>query len=171
MTIQIELLSMPTNTQFVPLGVLGYCLTHTHFLDVLFADLELKQKKVEHEPVAKLQDILVSILAGCRAIASINTTLRPDVALAQAWGRKQFAEQSNLSRMLDSLTLHHIQQLQAGSESLFRRESYTLRHDLSQEWLWLDIDLTPLPISKRAEASTKGKMGDKKTPMVANWAG
>jgi hypothetical protein len=29
------------------------------------------------------------------------------------------------------------------------------------EWLWLDIDLTPLPISKHAEGSTKGKFGKK----------
>ncbi len=171
MTIQIDLIPMPTNTQFAPLGVLGYCLTHTHFLDVLFASLELNQKKIEHEPTAKLQDVLVSILAGCRAIATINTELRPDVALAQAWGRKEFAEQSTISRMLDSLTPAHVQQLQGGSDALFRRESYTLRHDLNQEWLWLDIDLTPLPISKWAEGSTKGKIGDKKTTMVANWVG
>lgn len=36
-----------------------------------------------------------------------------------------------------------------------------LRHDFAHEWLWLDIDLTPLPISKHAEASTKGKMAQK----------
>jgi hypothetical protein len=36
-----------------------------------------------------------------------------------------------------------------------------LRHDYIRDWLWLDIDLTPLPISKHAEGSTKGKI-DKK---------
>jgi hypothetical protein len=36
-----------------------------------------------------------------------------------------------------------------------------------QDWLWLDLDLTPLPISKLAEASTKGKFA-KKTITAGN---
>ena len=36
-----------------------------------------------------------------------------------------------------------------------------LRHDFAEDWLWQDIDLTPLPISKHAEGSTKGKFNSK----------
>jgi hypothetical protein len=165
----IRLTSMPQDTNFAPLGVLGYCLTRTDFLAPVFADLTLPIKEVDHPPVAKLMDALASILAGCRAISQVNTRIRPDLALARAWGRERFAEQSNVARTLDAFSLEHIAQLRQGGEVLFRRESRTLQHDFAQDWLWLDIDLTPLPASKHAEGSTKGKIGGKKTDMDANW--
>ena len=165
----IRLTAMPQDTNFAPLGVLGYCLTRTDFLAPVFADLTLPIKEVDHPPVAKLMDVLASILAGCRAISQVNTRIRPDLALACAWGRERFAEQSNLARTLDAFSLDHIVQLRQGSEVLFRRESRALRHDFVQDWLWLDIDLTALPASKHAEGSTKGKIGGKKTSMDASW--
>lgn len=161
MPVSISLRDMPDETSFAPLGVLGYCLTRTRFLEPVWAELELSLKTVDHSPQAKLQDILVSILSGCRAIVQVNTRLRPDLALARAWGRDRFAEQSTLNRTLDAFTTIEVLQLRHGSEALFRRESQVLRHDFEQDWLWLDIDLTPLPISKHAEGSTKGKFGKK----------
>jgi hypothetical protein len=155
----VRLTDMPNETGFAPLGVLGYCLTRTQFLAPVWADLSLELKTVDHSPEDKLQDIVTSILAGCRAISQVNTRIRPDLALAYAWGRGRFADQSQLARALDTFDASHIAQLRHGSEVLFRRESRVLRHDHNRDWLWLDIDLTPLPISKRAEGSTKGKFG------------
>ena len=168
MSTRIELVPMLTNTQFAPLGVFGYCLTQTDFLQPVFEQLTLGQKQVNYSSTDKLVDMLVSILAGCRAVSTINTRIRPDTVLAQAWGRERFAEQSTVARTLDAFHAEHIQQLRAGSEVLFQRESRTLRHNFGQEWLWLDIDLTPLPASKRAEGSCKGKIGDKKRNMVVS---
>lgn len=165
----IRLISMPNETNFAPLGVLGYCLTRSNFLWPTLTAVHLPLKAVDHTPASKLLDVLVSILAGCRAISQVNTRLRPDRALARAWGRTSFADQSSLSRTLDSFTDQHVQQLRQASALLFRRESQTLRHPFSDEWLWLDLDLTPLPASKHAQASTKGKISPKKTPMVGNW--
>jgi hypothetical protein len=160
-SIVVSLTDMPDETGFAPLGVLGYCLTQTRFLAPVWGELELPLKTVNHPPSAKLQDLLISILAGCRAIAQVDTRLRPDVALARAWGRKRFADQSNLARTLDAFSTTEVAQLRYGSEALFRRESHVLRHDFVNDWLWLDIDLTPLPISKHAEGSTKGKFNQK----------
>jgi hypothetical protein len=165
----IRLIEMPETTGFVPLGVLGYCLMRTGFLEPVFHQIALPIKTVEHAPKAKLLDVLVSILAGCRSLAQVNTRIRPDIALATAWGRTQFAEQSNLARTLDIFGPDQVRQLRQGSEALFRRESRALRHDFGRDWLWLDIDLTPLPISKRAEGSTKGKIGGEKTHTGDNW--
>lgn len=106
--------------------------------------------------------MLVSILAGCRAIRQVNTRLCPDLALARAWGRSQFADQSTLARTLDSFTSQQIGQLRQASATLFVREGQTLRHSFADDWLWLDLDLTPLPISKHAQDSTKGKISAKK---------
>lgn len=169
MPIQIQLHDMSESTQFAPLGVLGYCLTRTDFLKAVFASLTFTEKTVTHKPEAKLQDALVSILAGCRAISTINTRIRPDRALAQAWGRAQFAEQSSVARTLDKLSQAQIEQLRYGSDQLFKRESFMLHHDFGAAKLWLDLDLTALPTSKQAEGSQKGKIGDKKTAMGGNW--
>ena len=165
----IRLIAMPNETNFAPLGVLGYCLTRTNFLWPVLTAVHLPLKAVEHTPASKLLDVVVSILAGCRAIQQVNTRLRPDQALAQAWGRRAFADQSTLARTLDSFSEVHVQQLRQSSAALFRRHSATLRHPFSDEWLWLDLDLTPLPVSKRAEGSTKGKISPKKTSMGGSW--
>jgi hypothetical protein len=170
MSTTIRLTEMPHETNFAPVGVLGYCLMRTGFLSPIWAELELGLKTVDHAPEAKLLDIVVSVLTGCRAISQVNTRLRPDIALARAWGRGRFADQSMLARTLDAFGPGQVAQLRQGSEAWFRRESRVLRHDFEHDWLWLDIDLTPLPISKHAEGSTKGKF-EKKTAMVANWPG
>lgn len=168
MTTNIRLIPMPEATGFVPLGVLGYCLRRTNFLAPVFTELMLPLKKIDHSANDKLLDVLVSILGGCRAIYQVNTRLRPDLALAQAWGREQFASQANLARTLDAFSEETVKQLRHGSEALFRRESRTLTHNFEQDWLWLDIDLTPLPTSKHAQGSGKGKVSGKKINMVAN---
>jgi hypothetical protein len=167
----IHLIAMPEDTNFAPLGVLGYCLTRTDFLQPVLANVQLPLKAVQHTSADKLLDVLVSILAGCRAITQVNTRLRPDLALAQAWGRARFADQSTLARTLDRFTEPQLGQLRQGSETLFRRESRTFKHRFATDWLWLDIDLTPLPASKHAEGSTKGKISAKKTVMVVSWRG
>lgn len=161
MSIKIRLSPLRKVTSYAPLGVLGYCLSRSDFLQPVFADLKLAVKTVNHTPEAKLIDLLVSILVGCRALSQINSRLRPDAALAQAWGRQQFAEQSTITRTLDSFDEANVQQLRQGGERLLRQKGRLFRHPFAQELLWLDIALTPLPISKLAEASTKGKFAKK----------
>lgn len=165
----IRLVAMPDDTGFAPLGVLGYCLMRTSFLSPVLRAVTVPIKTVQHLPAAKVLDVLVSILAGCRAISHVNTRLRPDLALAHAWGRPQFAAQATLARTLDSFTDADVCLLRQGCEALFRRESRTFHHPFADDWLWLDIDLTSLPASKQAQASTKGKIGPKKTLMAGNW--
>jgi len=170
MSISIRRIELKEQTNFVPLGVLGYCLTRTHYFDPLFSEVRLPLKTVLHAPQDKLLDLLVSILAGCRSVAQVNTRIRPDLVLAQAWNRPRFAEQSSLMRTLDIFDAVGLSQLRQGSETLFRRESRTLTHDFGRDWLWLDIDLTPLPISKHAEGSSKGHMGEKTQPVASSLA-
>ncbi len=119
-------------------------------------------RKRDHAPTDKLQDIVVSILAGCRSIHNINVRLRPEKALAQAWGRDKFADQSNYSRTLDALTTEHIAQLRQGSLQWLKLHSQLHHHDWSK-WLLLDIDATNLPASKQAEGSKRGWVSGKKT--------
>jgi hypothetical protein len=169
MATNIRLIRLESETSFAPLGVLGYCLTRSKFFDPVFSQLKLPIKTVDHQPREKLLDLLVSLLASCRSINQINTRIRPDLALAKAWDRERFAEQSTLTRTLNSFGKAEVEQLRVGNEALLRQEVGIFHHDFVKDWLWLDIDLTALPISKRAEGSTKGKIGGEKTDMVASW--
>ena len=118
-------------------------------------------KTYDHKPYEKLQDVLVAIMAGCRSLNQVNTRIRPDRALAQAWQRLSFAEQSNLSRMLDAMGTDHITQLQAGSLKLLQQHSQLRQHNWEQQVL-LDVDPTSLLTSKRAEGGRKGWVSGKK---------
>jgi hypothetical protein len=156
MKTQIVLEALSTHTQYVPLAVLGYCLTRTGFLQPVWDEMKWSMKTLDHSPTEKLQDVLVSILAGNTAISKINTQLRPDLTLACAWQRGRFAEQSTVADTLNALDTQLIAQLRKGSQKLFQQHSRTMRHDFEKQWLMMDIDPTGLPASRHAVGSRKG---------------
>lgn len=155
MSVQIYLEPVEHQSCFVPLAVVGYCLTQSGFLKPLWSELELEMRTYDHSLSDKLQDVVVTIMAGCRSLAQVNTLLRPELSLAQAWQRSRFADQSNLSRTLDRLQTEQINQLRAGHLKLLQHHSQLCNHDWKQP-LILDIDPTSLLASKRAEGSRKG---------------
>jgi hypothetical protein len=167
----LGLCHMKGNTSFAPLAALGYYLRERDFFAPIRQEVKLEMKTVEHEPQAKLIDCLVSILAGCRSIGQVNLRLRPDAALAAAWGRRQFAEQSTLWETLDAFTGENVEQLRAALTTIYRREAKALRHLASPQGLTVDFDLSGLPASPRAEGSTKGYFSGKKIKLAANWPG
>lgn len=156
MEVRIVLEPLPTHTQYVPLAVLGYCLTRTSFLAPVWDVLEWPMKIRQHRPQEKLQDLLVSILAGNETVSQINTRLRPDLTLSAAWQRQQFAEQSTIARTLDALGMSQLQQLRQGGQGLFRQHSQTMHHDFARHWLMIDLDPTGLLASRHAEGSRRG---------------
>ena len=160
--VEIGLESCDGQTQYAPLAVLGYWLQRTQFLAPLWAPLTWPVKTVQHTPIAKLETLLASILAGNRALSQINSTIRPDFALARAWGQAQFAEQSTLAEFLDSASDVQISQLQAGCAALLQQHSRVLQHDFTHQQLILDLDATALLISKRAEGSQAGWFSDQR---------
>lgn len=145
-----------TYCRYAPLAVIGHWLQQTHFLAPLWAPVEWWTKSCTHQPQANLEAVLVSILAGNRALYQINTTIRPDRLLAQAWGQAQFAEQSTLADLLDQAGPPQVAQLQAGTAALLQQHSRALRHDFAAGWLLLDYDATGLLISRHAEGSERG---------------
>lgn len=166
MSVQISLCSTTRHCSFVPLAVVGYCLTRSGLLKPLWSELDFDLKTCEHSPTDKLQDVLVAILAGCRSLAQVNTRLRPETVLATAWRRPQFAEQSGLSRTLDALQDMHVQQLRAGHLKLWQQHTQVRHHRWNQP-LILDVDPTSLITSKRAQGSRKGWVSGKKTSTAA----
>jgi hypothetical protein len=169
MTNRLGLSDMKSNTQFAPLALLGYRLQQRDFFAPLREQIQLPQKHLSYTPYDKLLTCLVSILSGCHAISQINTRIRPDTALARAWGFQGFAEQSTVADTLDHCTETNIQQLRAAINSIYVREGEAVHHqDHHQDLLILDVDLTGLPASKHAEWSTKGYFSGKKGGADAN---
>ena len=153
----LGLSEMKSNTQWAPLALLGYRLQQREFFAPLYEQLHLSQKTVRYAPQDKLLTCLVSIMSGCHAICQIDTHIRPDFALAQAWGFDGFAQQSTVSDTLNSFTALNVHQLREAIGTIYLREGQALQHDyISQGHLILDIDLTGLLASKNAEGSCKG---------------
>jgi hypothetical protein len=98
-------------------------------------------------------------LAGAKAIAHSDLTLRVDPALQAAFGLPGCADQSVLADTLDAATDQDVGDLRQVVEDIFRRYSQTRRHRPSQGVLTLDLDLSPLPASSQAEGSERCYMG------------
>lgn len=163
MTTLLGLSDMKSNTQFAPLGLLGYHLQQHDFFAPLREQIQLEQKCLLYTADDKLLTCLVSIMGGCHAISQINTRIRPDRALAQAWGLPSFAHQATVARTLDRFTDVNVQQLREAISTIYLRQGQAIRHREAQPGLLiLDVDLTGLPASKHAQGSTKGYFSGKK---------
>ena len=159
MKIQFKLTAKKFNTQYAPLGLLLALYKEKQVLQPI-ESLKTRAKIINFSLADKLQQVLVSILAGCDTISEVNTQLKGD-SLAQSGGWVRFADQSTLSLALDSLTLMNIEQLRGVSHQIWRKYGATAKHDW-RGFLWLDYDLSGLPCGKRAEGSKKGYFSEKK---------
>lgn len=161
MTLEFGYTDEFVNTQYAPLAAL---LAHYQQKQVLhpLQQVKIPMKRCDFTAQDKLQQVLVSILAGCQTLAEVNQKLKPEVHLATIGGWPRFADQSGLSRTLDALTLMNIEQLRAVTSQIWRCRSQTRQHDW-RGYLWLDFDLSGLPCGKQAQASQKGYFSGKKT--------
>ena len=166
MTLEFGQTDELVNTQYAPLAAL---LAHYQQNQVFkpLHEVEMGMKSCEFTPYDKLEQVVVSILAGCQTLSEVNQKLKPELYLARASGWPRFADQSGLSRTLDSLTLMNIRQMRRAETQIWRTHSQSIDHDWRGH-LWLDFDLSGLPCGKRAEASQRGYFSGKKTPPVAN---
>jgi hypothetical protein len=161
-TPRIVLARLEQSTFFAPLVALGFWVREMDLLTPVFAALRFGQPLHTVHPQAALLDLWVSMLAGCRSVSAINTTVRPDCLLAQAWGRSCFSEQSTIARVLDACRGEQVSQLREGVQGLYRWIGQAPRHPWGLFPLTLDIDLTGLPAGRQAEGSTKGYFSGKK---------
>jgi hypothetical protein len=141
------------------LCALGAYLRQIDFFAPLEARVHLKQKVVRYTPIQKVEMVFVALLAGAKAIAHTGTTLRVDPALQHAFGLPGCADQSVLAETLNAATEQDVAALRTAVEELFQQHSQACRHDFAQDLLVLDIDLSPLPASRKAEGSERCYMG------------
>jgi Transposase DDE domain len=141
------------------LCLLGSYLQEQRFFRPLETRVQVRQKALKYTSVQKLEMLFVSVLAGAKAVAHTDFTLRADPALYRAFGLPGCAEQSVIADTLDAATEVDLVALRQAMTDLFERYSRARRHDFRQDLLVLDIDLSPLPASRHAEGSERGYMG------------
>jgi hypothetical protein len=165
---EFRLSSLEGMTKFAPLIALGFACREQDSFSPIFSRLTFpKGMHIEH-PENALMTLWVSLLSGCRSVSQINTAIRPDLTLAQAWGQTRFIEQSTVARILDQIKAGQVEQLREGVEHVYNWLGQALNHDWAEPLL-VDIDLTGLPSSSNAEGSTKGYFSEKKEAMDANF--
>jgi Transposase DDE domain group 1 len=141
------------------LGALGEYLRRHGFFAPLREQVQIRQKTVRYRPIDQLLDALGGILCGAKTIAQNNVTIRTDRAVQRALGRTGCAEQSTIARTLRACTADNVTQLEQGSWYYLKRYGATPRHHFHDTRLWVDIDLTPMPIGAKAEGSERTWMG------------
>lgn len=154
MSIQLDRTSNLVDTQFAPVAAMICYYQAQKVLEPL--------QSVTEKGENKLDQVVLSILAGCQTISEVNTKLRPERKLAQVKRIACFADQSTLSRRLDGLSQMKITHLEAVVHQIGQRCSRVKQHDW-RGFLELDFDLSGLPCGKQAEKSTKGHFSGKKT--------
>lgn len=166
---QFDLTPEYTNTQYAPLAALLAYYAEEKVLEPL-QNITFATQTGDFSLAEKLEQLVVSILAGCEYISMVNTKLRPERRMAQVKRISRFADQSTLSRGLDELTQMNLGQLEVAVRQISDRCSRTRQHDW-RAFLELDFDLTALPCGQQAEGGEKGYASGKKTALCANWPG
>jgi hypothetical protein len=141
------------------LCALGEYLRRHCFFAPLREQVQIPQKTVRYRPTDKLLDALGGILCGAKTIAQNNVTMRTDRAVQRALGRTGCAEQSTIARTLRACTAENVAQLEKVSWYYLKRYGMTPHHRFHDTQLWVDIDLTPMPIGAKAEGSERTWMG------------
>jgi hypothetical protein len=116
----------------------------------------IEQKIRQHQPLEKLLDSFINILAGGNGLVEINTRVRPDRALQLAFGRTVCAEQSTVSRTLNACTAENVVQMRTALKVILRLHGQSYPHDYQKRWQVLDVDLTGMPAGRQGEGVTTG---------------
>jgi hypothetical protein len=144
------------------LAAIGHYLHQIDLLSPIKEKVHIGQKTVKYSPFDKLSGAFVLLLTGAHRMVQINTTLRADPALCQAFGLPGCAEQSVVQDTLDACTDHNVQEMQQAVNAIFRAHSRAYGHDYQQHLQLLDIDLSGRECGEGAEDATKGYFADHK---------
>jgi hypothetical protein len=126
--------------------------------------VKLNQKVYEHMPQAKVTEFLVAILSGAKYLQDISLAahaLDKDIAVAQAWGQKGWADYTGVSRTLQKLTWAEVdalvEVLERVSHPMLESELALLR--AQGRGLEYDGDLTGLPVSNTSRTYPNAAYG------------
>lgn len=150
------------DTQYAGLATLAAWLQRNGIWQNVADNVVIRQKTVIHRPIDKLLDVFIHILTGEQRMVTMNTGLRCDDGLQQAFGRETCVEQSLASTTLDRCDEETVAQMYEVSKVLMRKHSRSYHHDYKRNWQVWDVDMTGLLAGQQAEGSEKGYFANKR---------
>ncbi len=126
--------------------------------------VKLGQKCCDHSPQSKALEFLVAIMSGEKYLQDISLSAHPldkDVAVAQAWGQRSWADYSGVSRTMSKLSWVEARALVAVLERVsapFIENELKLIQELRQA-IEEDGDLTGIPVSNTSRTYPNAAYG------------
>ena len=145
-----------------PLCALGEVLRVRKVFQPLHDMVSIPQKTVVYRPTDKLAFLVLGMLCGAETVSDIQTKVRPDRGLLAAFGYERCADASVIQQTLDAATEETVASLETALAEVRLKQGQKRQVSLeTDEEILVDIDLSSLPISKRAEGSEKGYVAKK----------
>ena len=145
-----------------PLCALGQVLREKSVFQEFHRSVNIPQKTVVYRPTDKLVFVVLGMLSGAENVSEINTKVRPDRSLLEAFGYQRCADASVIQQTLDATTEATVLELQTALASMSRAHGVSAsRASASQTGVPIDIDLSALPVGKHAEGAKKGYVAKK----------
>lgn len=155
----MEQSTIDTTTTFTPcasLAALGCHIRQIKLFDAVCEHVRIAQKTITHTPTDKLYDAFITLLAGAHGLVEVNTRLRSDPALQEAFDRSACADQSTIQDTLNACTTENVTQLTTALTRIYRQHSQGYRHNYQRRRQLLDVDLSGMPCGPKAALATKG---------------
>jgi Transposase DDE domain group 1 len=155
-----------TNSAYASLCAISPVIKDKKVFDVIHQKVSIQQKTVEYKPTDKLVFVVLGIMSGCDVIFDLNRKLRIDRPLLKAFGYGKCADQSVIQDTLNAVTQENINEMEEALKTLWDENNLTiqiLENAMSAGKVeTIDMDLSGMPASKKAECSTKGYFSDQK---------
>jgi hypothetical protein len=154
------------NSSYAPLCALSALIESRSIFDCIHEMVEIPQKEVDYRPTDKLVFVVVGIMSGCQVMFDLNRKLRVDRVLLRTFGYQKCADQSVIQRTIDASTRDNVQQLESALKAIWDNHNMTvpLLENACKEGRveTIDMDLSGMPASRKAEGSKKGYFAGKR---------
>ena len=155
-----------TNSEYASLCAIAPVIKDKNVFDVIHQKVEIHQKKVEYRPTDKLVFAVLGIVSGCEVIFDINRKLRVDRTLLRAFGYSKCADQSVIQDTLNASKEQNVLQMEEALKTIWDENNLTVpileNARIEGRIETIDMDLSGMPASKKAECSTKGYFAGEK---------
>jgi len=155
-----------TNSEYASLCAIAPVIKDKNVFDVVHQKVEIYQKKVDYRPTDKLVLMTLGIMSGCDVVFDINRKLRVDRPLLRAFGYSKCADQSVIQDTLNAATQENVLQMESALKTIWDKNNLTVpileNARIEGRIETIDMDLSGMPASKKAECSTKGYFAGEK---------
>ncbi len=154
------------NSAHASLCALAPVITDKEILEPIHEKVQIPQKEVLYRPTDKLVFVVLGVVSGCEAVFDLNQSLRVDRPLLRAFGYEKCADQSVIQDTLNAATGENVQQLEDALKAIWDENNLTvsLLEKAQREGTvaTIDMDLSGMPASKKAEEVEKGYFAGKR---------